>query len=402
MYKADRALPPRMHIDNESAIRRVCLADDLGSIPAAWRTCNRDFKNDTVHFGDPEWLTECFSSDKASLQAFLFERRGGIVGVAPFVTAKIPLTLDVGGIVLGAVPLRRLRLLGGCPNLPAERSVYDQLFREISSARQRYDAIWMECLRVDSFLWKYLHDSAIVRENFYLHCVRGPTPRYVVRPVGSFHEYMRKFSASGRWHRLKELKRLRATGAVELVRCLRPEEVDAFVETAAAISRKTYQFRRLGLGLRNVPSVKRRLRLAAERGWLRSYLLTCGGTACCFLLGYQHHGRFYYAEIGYDPAWSQFSVGRITILLALQDLLERDTPETIDFGEGGGYKEYLANESYVEVDVLLFRRRAYPLLAAGLRRACDFSSRGALVLLDGLGLRKLLKRFLRRGTAPGS
>jgi hypothetical protein len=390
-----------MHTDNEATLRRVCLADDLGSIPDAWRTCNREFTNDTVHFGDPEWLTECFSSDKASLQAFLLERGGGVVGVAPFLTATIPVTLGLGGIAFGAMPLRGLRLLGGCPNLPADRSVYDQLFRELASARQRHDAIWMECLRVDSFLWRYLHDSSIVRENFYLHCARGPTARYVVRPVGSFELYMRKFSASGRWHRLKEMKRLRAKGEVELVRCLGPDQVEAFVESAADLSRKTYQFRRLGLGLRDVESVKRKLRLAAERGWLRSYLLTCGGNACCFLVGYQHHGRFYYAEIGYDPAWSQFSVGRITILLALQDLLERDTPETIDFGEGGGYKEYLANDSYVEADVLLFGRRAYPLLAAALRRACEFTSRGVLALVEGLGLKKPLKRLLRRGAVAG-
>jgi hypothetical protein len=83
-------------------------------------------------------------------------------------------------------------------------------------------------------------------------------------------------------------------------------------------------------------------------------------------------------------------------------LLERDTPNTIDFGEGGGYKEYLANESYVEADVLLFRRRAYPLVAARLRQGCDFTSRSAVALLDGLRLRKPLKRFLRRGAAPGS
>jgi len=391
-----------MHTDNQSTLRRVCLADDLGSLRDAWRTCNRDFKNDTVHFGDPEWLSECFPSEKRGLHAFLVEGRSGLLGVAPFVTATVPLTLDVGGIGLGTMPLRRLRLLGGCPNLPAERSLYDQLFRELSSAPNRYDAIWMECLRVDSFLWRYLHDSVIVREKFRLYCARGPTDHYVVRPVSSLDEYMKKFSASGRWHRLKELKRLRAKGAVELVRCSGPKEVEAFVETAAEISRKTYQFKRLGLGLRDLPSVKRKLRLAAERGWLRSYLLTCGGIPSCFLLGYQHNGRFYYAEIGYDPAWSRFSVGRITILLALQDLLEHDTPDLIDFGEGGGYKEYLANESYVEADVVLFCRRAYPLFVAGLRRGCDSATGRGRALLEGLGLKEPLRRFLRRRAAPGS
>ena len=402
MCKPDRALTQGMHTDNESVIRRVCLADDLGSLRDAWRTCNRDFKTDTVHFSDPEWLTECFPPHTGSLHALLVERGGELVGIAPFLTATVPLPLDVGGLLLGAMPLRRLRLLGGCPNLPAEPSVYDRLFREISRPSQRYDAVWMECLRVDSFLWKYLHDSPLVRKHFYLYCVRGPAARYVVRPVGSFDEYMRKFSASGRWHRLKELKRLRAKGDVELARCLGPGQVDAFLETAAEISRKTYQFTRLGLGLRDLEAVKRQLRLAAERGWLRSYILTCGGIPCCFLVGYQYNGRFYYAEIGYDPAWSQFSVGKITILLALQDLLERDTPETIEFGEGGGYKEYLANESYVEADVLLFRRRPYPLLVATLRLGCDFASRLARVLVERLGLKTPLKRILRRGAVPGS
>ncbi len=376
-------------------LRTIRVDQNLRSILPEWRRCNAQFASDTVHFGDPEWLLQVFRSEQANLRAVLVERDGRLAGVAPFLLSTQPLECDLGGIRIGQIPLVRLRLLGGYPNVPDESSVYDGIFREFLRTAPDLDAVWIECLRSDSFLRRYLLSSQLIKRSFHLYRSRGPALRHVVKPVGSFAEYMQKFSASTRWHRLKEVKKLRAKGEVQLVRITSADAVDVFVQTAADISRKTYQYNLLGLGLRDLEGLKERLRLAAERGWLRSYLLTCGPTTCAFLVSYQYNHRFYYHEIGYDPAWRQYSVGKILILLTLDELFARDPPRTIDFGDGAGFKRELANDSYVEADYLLFRRRPYPLLAAALRRGGDLSASVTRWLLERLHAKARLKRLLR-------
>ena len=51
----------------------------------------------------------------------------------------------------------------------------------------------------------------------------------------------------------------------------------------------------------------------------------------------------------------------------------------LDFGAGGGYKQHYSTDSYLEVDVLLARRRLYPLTIVQLHRAWR--------VISGLGAR---------------
>src|SRR5207245_1880184 len=216
----------------------------------------------------------------------------------------------------------------------------------------------------------YLCDSPLVGRNFYRSYSRLPLQRPFVRFVGSFDDYMRKFSPKTRETWRRKMKKLSSSGELKLVTVESPEDVDAFAEATVAVSHNTWQFNRAGRGVRDVDGFKRRLNLAASRGWLRSYLLTCGGIPCCFMGGFQYTGRFYYAEVGYDPAWKQFSAGTVLLLLVLQDLFERSTPQAIDFGDTGEYKFHFATDTYMEADFLLFRRGAYPFIAAGVHGAC--------------------------------
>jgi CelD/BcsL family acetyltransferase involved in cellulose biosynthesis len=261
-------------------------------------------------------------------------------------------------------------VLGGAPHLGEQARAFDALFGEVVRRRD-FDALWMETLRADSFAWAYLRTSPLVRRHFHLYRARGPVARPYVDLRGSFADYMRRFSAKTRSTWRRKARRLEAVGVVEVVRATGLGDIERFLDGASEISRTTYQFNRLGLGLRDVDALRQRLELAASRGWLRCYLLSCGGTPCCFMVGYQIGGRFYYADVGYDPAWSKWSVGTVLLLRVIEDLFAHDRPSTLDFGPGGEYKHHFGNDSYLEVEVLLFPRRAYPLAVAALQRACD-------------------------------
>jgi hypothetical protein len=375
-------------------ILRYRVVDSLSYVRSLWDKCAGAFQSETVHFSDPQWLLTYFQEEPGRLEACFVEHEGAILGVAPVAVQPIPLTLQLGPVTAATMGLRRLRLLGGAPNLPETAGAFDALFRGMLS-RLDFDAVWMETLRADSFVWTYLRTSPLVRRHFHLYRARGPVPRPYIDLQGSFPEYMGRFSAKTRETWRRKVKKLRALGALDIARVSRVDDIDSFVAHSTAISRKTYQFNRLGLGLRDAGALRRRLQLAAERGWLRSYLLSCGGKPCCFMVGYQFRSRFYYADVGYDPAWGKWSVGTVLLLHVVEDLFSHDRPETLDFGPGGEYKQHFGNDSYLEVEVLLFRRRLYPLMVATLQRTCDAVGAAARRSTAAVGGKAQLRRWLQ-------
>jgi len=72
----------------------------------------------------------------------------------------------------------------------------------------------------------------------------------------------------------------------------------------------------------------------ARRGLLRSYVLRAGETPCAFVIGYQYRGVYFYAVVGYDPAYSRHSPGIALLYLMLEDLFANDCPRLVSFGRG--------------------------------------------------------------------
>lgn len=76
-------------------------------------------------------------------------------------------------------------------------------------------------------------------------------PHPLIRMTGSFDDYLRNFSSKDRNNYSRRIRKLRQQGEVELIRITEEPQIDSFVE-AAAVSRKTYQYRVLGVGIRNL------------------------------------------------------------------------------------------------------------------------------------------------------
>lgn len=359
-----------------------------------WRQSNNRFCDHTMHC-DPDWLQVHFQNQKKNVHVYFCKKDGAIVGAVPFHLANEPMRCQIGDLVLAKLPMRVMRLQGYTPNIPAEESAYDALFREI--LKTPFDAIFMNYVRTDSFLWNYLHSSSFVQKSFRYFSKRGPEPHLLARLDGSFESYMQKFSAKTRKNRLREIKKLTDRGDMKFIRVSEESEVDAYLEATLEISRKTWQFRRLGWGIAaSDPDVMHsELNFLAQRGWLRSYLLKCGDAPCSFIGGWQYGPRFYHAIIGFDPAWSNFSVGSVLQLLVLEDLFKENTPQIYDFGTFAEYKQYFSTESYSEDIVWLFRRRPYPLFVNGMQRVFNRISRKSGALLNRFGLKAKIKQLLR-------
>jgi hypothetical protein len=369
------------------------LMADLNRVVKSWTESHRRFPDRTLHT-DPEWIERRFAHEKENVRILLQENGDEIVGAVPFLLKREQLACELGEFALARFPMRILRLQGYIPNMPKEGTAYDHLMDEI--LRFDFDAIYMENVKIESFFWNYLRSSALIRRRFRFYTKRGPLPHSLIRLDGTFESYMNKFSAKTRKNRLREIRMLRKRGEVNLLRVSQLSEIDAFLETAFEISRRTWQFKHFGGGLaaRDPELVSREMRFLAERGWLRSYVLTCDGVPCSFILGHQYGRSFYPESASVDDAWRGYNVGTVTLLLVLEDLFKENPPEFYDFGTPMKFHEYFATETYPEARVWLFRRRAYPILASSIYGACNAVSMTTAIILDGLGLKSKLKQLL--------
>lgn len=68
-------------------------------------------------------------------------------------------------------------------------------------------------------------------------------------------------------------------------------------------------------------------RLALQRGWLRLYVLWLDGQPAAALYGFRYNGTFYFYQSGFEPALGKYSVGLVTMGLAIKSAIEEGAAE---------------------------------------------------------------------------
>jgi len=394
-------------------IHEIPLDCALSQYLKSWKECNARFPQHTIQC-DPDWIAEHFKhagsvvsnleqldfgmpwsfpkdANKKNVRVYFLQKGSETVGVVPFLLDEQHLICGLGELEVVKFPMRTL-CLQSPHNMPADTSAYDTLIGQI--VKSNPDALYVRNVRTESFFWNYLHNSTLIRKGFQFYSRNVPLRHMLIRLEGTFESYMRKFSAKTRKNRYRELRLLRERGDVQLMRVTNASEIDALVESAYEVSKRTWQFNR-GWGLQDPAIVRSKLRFLAQRGWLRSYLLTCGGIPCSFILGRQYDSRFYTELAGVDDAWRSYSVGSVLLLLVLEDLFKANPPLFYDFGSYVKWQEYFATESYPEGSAWLFRRRAYPLLAAGIYHACNVMSTNTGAVLDRFHMKSSVSQLLK-------
>ncbi len=345
---------------------------------------------------DPRSLRErAVHGDRKAMAYFVYQGER-LCGVASFQVRDWPLKWQLGELSVAQFPLRRLCLLRGGTALPEDPAAHALLFQEIVKQEQSFDTVYLEDIPVDSFLWKFVCADSTTARFFSRYHATDPKPRVFLRLEGTFDDYMDKFSGKHRKN-LKRSIRLfeeQAPGQIRSVRITQPEDVESFLDQAVDLSRKTYQWNLLGRGLR-APMLKERLLFMARQGWLRAYLLTVRDVACAFVIGFQYDGRYYLEDMGYDPAWRDYSVGKLLQLYLIRDLFEYQSPRIYDMGEYGPHKEEFGNDSYVQGSLFLLSRRLYPRFIRAGHRACAGASTHASAMAERFGWKNRLKNLMR-------
>jgi hypothetical protein len=134
-------------------------------------------------------------------------------------------------------------------------------------------------------------------------------------------------------------------------------QVDEMVAKTEVIAAKTYQ-RSFGVGFSSSDAEVARMRLKAEKGWLRNYVLSVEGMPVAFLCGTPFNGTYHADHMGFDPEYRRYSAGIFLTIRVIEELCESTEPNRIcavDFGLGDArYKAEICNESWEDACVYLF------------------------------------------------
>ncbi len=213
-----------------------------------------------------------------------------------------------------------------------------------------------------------VRDAARRLAGCFLVGLMADAPHYRLRLPPSWEALRRRRSSRTLAKiRYRERALAEAAGALRLVHVRKHMDWQPYADRIQAMMDETWQARRLGHRFRVEDMAG-----LASREWLHGYLWLAGETPAAFALCYQGIRNLVYAEIGYHPAWAEYSPGIGLLYRLLESLYEEpERPLGVDFGVGEAeYKRQWADERRVTSSVVVLRRR--------LRHYVFFSARRVL------------------------
>ncbi len=338
-----------------------------------------------------------------AVSTYLLDDEKGNQGVAVILKRQRPIKFQVGEITLFSAPLVRYDLWR-YPIISAandDKNHWTQqaadFFECLSSDLYNSDGIGIEGVPQCGQFMDFLTNNSMIQDNYLILRMSSPFKHQYIKMPCSYEKYLENLGKRSRKSLDYSTRRLQREYNVALRSFENTSDLNEFLDDAISVSRRTYQWNLLGLGLRDREDLYRRLYFAATQGWFRSYLLYCDNVPVAFMLGYQYQDCYYYLDVGYDVDWSKWSVGSVLQLEVLRDLYEReDCPKLFDFSTGyGDHKARFGNHEEEEINLLLLTRTLKNRLLFGGYIALDYCSSALIGFLDRLGVKQRIKKAYR-------
>lgn len=348
---------------------------------------------------DPRWLKSHGSSEDRYIRYFLLGDQQQPRGYAPFVVHRGALAYCLGETTLFRIPVLRYAMQGSplCEN----RESLAGLFEPLCKAVGKRGAVFFEGVPAGSPLAALLtsRTSPICE---YFHVVPyGPVyaRRLIELPAGAqFDDYLQTIGTKKSQYNIRSMRKSfgrKAKGTVRIARYTEPAQANDLATAVARVSRKTYQYHLLGLGLENTPAHIEQLCAAATGGWLRAYVLWIGDTPVAFALGYHDADTYYVHHLGYDPDVSKLQPGIYLHTEIMADLLANGIYR-FDFLSGDSlYKQRMSNTLREERHYYLIPRGWPGTVYAHTLLIVNALSEAIGRWLDKSGLKERIRRLVR-------
>jgi hypothetical protein len=359
--------------------------------------------NHNTHlYHSPAWQLEAEERDHNDVNIYLITNEDQCIGYAPFIMQPWTWRLRLGEVTLSKFPMKRFYIHGGplfAGDLQNPEKQFADLLAYLRPGLGKQDILYFEGVRTNGKLYEELAQNPSLKKMYISLRYGNPYDRQFIRFPNNFDEYMLSLSRRTREGLRRNLRKLTkfVDGDIELKRVTTPDDVEEFVPKAVSISKKTYQWNLLGLGLREPEKLKQTLSILALKNWTCCYLLECKKQPVAFMIGYRYAGTYYYIDVGFDPDWSKWSVGSLLHLEVIRDLYDHgDDISLFDFSPGTGeHKERFSNEQEEEVNLILLPANLTNRFRVFLYRITELASHSANRLLEKLGIKTKLKKFIR-------
>lgn len=233
------------------------------------------------------------------------------------------------------------------------------LIREVcnSLSRQEADVAYLNLLRIDSDLFKLAKELPGFTRRDHFCTIQ---PHFITPVPRNSDEFYKSLGPKTRQElRRKQQKLEKEIAGPIRIRCFKEVvEFDEAINSAEQVAQKSY-LRGLGVGFDTSAQSKEILRVKAEKGWLRTYILYAAEEPIAFWMGDLIQGTFGGNFTGYDPDIAKYSPGMYLMAKVIEDFCNAKEPEVmrIDFGPGGApYKASLGKSEGDEATVHIFSR----------------------------------------------
>jgi hypothetical protein len=300
------------------------------------------------HMGEEEGLALAVSRDPA----------GRYTALAPLRVARCPLDFHVSGRKLGAITILQVCFLGGGPLGPHDPPSLDGLIQAALVAFPQADVLGFPAIQAESPLWRCLFNSPVIGERLFPYVIDGTQEYHVLLLPPTFAEYLARYDAKKRYNLKRQVRILREHGGdLELRRIENSEDLPSYLDALAVLGLISPP---LGSSIEASSRCARRyrvLRSVAERGLLRSYVLSCGREIVGCIQGSQYREKYLVDAIRYRADYARFSPGVVMLHLAIEDLLAHRPARLINFAFGEPNRRHHQFNLILDYgSVLLFRR----------------------------------------------
>lgn len=360
---------------------------------------------------DLEWAL--FGADNRTVMAFRIGNLAdeeSVLGFALLRRQARPLQFQLGEITYYRRPLTRFDLWSGpvIAGTPKESEAWrEAALGFLNAVKQHlsppFEVIGIEGLPVNSAFHQLLRHDPEIGQSFLLVEQGGSFEHQVIDLPPTLDAYLEdadKRSKKSLAHRQRRLLRDFADD-VEVTCFEHVDDVPAFLDHVQEVAEKTDRQRPLGLDMRDRDVVETKLGFVARKNWLRSYVLFCSGRPVAFLIGYQYGRCFYHIDVGFDPEYSQWSVGSMLQVEVVEDLYARDhRPELLDFSASfGDQKARLGHRDQKEINLLLLPRTLRHAILATAYKRLDGLSNLAVSAADQISVKQTLKKTIHKLSA---
>jgi hypothetical protein len=369
--------------------------DEIATIRPLW---NQMRKQESSNIPDADYnkyiSTINSNNDQTKPFVMYIKKDNTLLAILIGKTQEQPLDLKLGYLTLLRPRLKCLTIIyGGIIGSPDENICHiliDELTAQLRA--QRADMILFHYLRTDSALY-----SAIRSTPCYLFSQFKKDKHWRMTVPETIDKFYLNHSRGHRHNLRRAISRFEHNyaGDIRYVNYTNENEVGDFLETAAHISKKTYQHA-LNAGLVNDESTRARIIADAANGWFRGHIVFAGKQPCAFQLGLHYESVYYMVNMGYDPAFKSNNPGLILFLKVLERLCNDPSIKMLDFYFGDAeYKNRYGTEYWQEANICMFAPRIYPMFINALQVTTMSMNAVLKCITDKMGFTNQIKRTWR-------